>query len=200
MKAGRPPFVVAIGAHSRKVGKTSVVCALIRATPEISWTAVKISSNKRGLGGFSIEEETAARRDRDTGRFLEAGARRAIWIRACDADMAAAAAAVETLAEQGGCLVVESNRIVEHLQPHLFALALDSHTSDFKESAQRVFRRADGYILSRPEPTCSNWPDLPLEELSRKPLYPIAPPDYMPTGLLVQVRRQLTMLGREEAA
>jgi hypothetical protein len=91
-------MILAIGSHSRKIGKTSIVCAIMRGTPEIRWTAVKISSNRRGLSaGFESFEETAAGETCDTGRYLAAGAAEAYWLRATDADMDRAAAFVRAL-------------------------------------------------------------------------------------------------------
>jgi hypothetical protein len=92
-------MIVAIGSHSRKVGKTSIICAMLRGTPEIRWTAVKISSNRRGLSaGFESFKETASGETCDTGRYLAAGAAEAYWLRAADADMDRAASFVRALA------------------------------------------------------------------------------------------------------
>lgn len=182
--------MLAMGAHSRKVGKTALACALLRATPEVHWTAVKISANRRGItDGLAIEEEAIATPERDTGRFLVAGARRSIWIRAADAQMRAAADAVERIAAQGGHVIIESNRIVDWLEPDLCVLALDFSNPDFKESARRLFGRADAFVVSRTDHETSRWPRLRLDTLSQKPVYPIEPPDYAPAGLIADVRR-----------
>ena len=42
--------IVVIGGHSRNIGKTSVVCALIAAMPERRWTAIKITQCKHDKG------------------------------------------------------------------------------------------------------------------------------------------------------
>ena len=194
-------MIIAIGAHSRKVGKTSIICALLRATSEAAWTAVKISANRRGLSKeLAMEEETAVRRDCDTGRFLIAGARRAIWMRADDSQMAHAAAAVQAISAQGGQVIVESNRIVDHLQPDLYALALDFRNPDFKESARRLFHRADAYVHASSGAGNPGWPALPLGELSRKPCYVIEPPDYAPAGLIEDLRKRLAIRSEVAAA
>jgi hypothetical protein len=198
---GEDSMIVAIGAHSRKVGKTSIVCELLRATPEVDWTAVKISANRRGLAaGSAIEEETVAAPSCDTGRFLVAGAKRSIWIRAADSQMRAAAEAVERIVEHGGHTVIESNRIVEWLEPDLYALALDSSNPDFKESARRLFDRADAYIARPRFLRHPRWPHLPLENFSRKPVYEFHPPSYAPAGLIADLRQRLEMDAGEAAA
>ena len=38
--------VVVVGGQSRKVGKTSVVCGLIAALPEMRWTAIKLTQHE----------------------------------------------------------------------------------------------------------------------------------------------------------
>jgi len=88
-------MVVVIGGHTRNIGKTSVVCAVIRALPDWNWTAIKIKryghgicSRHRGLCDcpdpkhpVTVSEENGASPSSDSGRFPAAGAARAFWIR-----------------------------------------------------------------------------------------------------------------------
>ena len=188
-------MIIAIGAHSRKIGKTSIVCSLLRATPETAWTAVKVSSNRRGGSvGLAVYEEDDARLDRDTSRFLAAGAARAVWMRARDEEMAEAAAELRRIESESDAVLVESNRIVEHLDPELCALALDFRVSDFKDSARRLFSRANAYVLAGDGPRPAAWPPLPYGLLRRKPFYRIYAPDYAPAGLIEELRRRLGLL------
>jgi hypothetical protein len=194
-------MIIAIGAHSRKAGKTSIVCSLLRATPEIAWTAVKISSNRCGRpGGLGVYEEDDARLDRDTGRFLGAGAVRAVWIRARDEEMAEAAVDLRRIEAESDAVLVESNRIVEHLDPELYALALDLRVSDFKDSARRLFPRADAYVLTGDGPRPAAWPLLPYGTSRRKPAYRVHPPDYAPAGLIEELRRRFGLLEERAVA
>ena len=41
-------MVVVIGGHTRNIGKTSVVCGVIRALPNWNWTAIKIKQYGHG--------------------------------------------------------------------------------------------------------------------------------------------------------
>ena len=41
--------LIVIGGHSRNVGKTSVVAGLIAATPQLNWTAFKITQYGHGI-------------------------------------------------------------------------------------------------------------------------------------------------------
>ena len=54
--------IVVIGGHSRNIGKTSVVCALISALPARRWTAIKITQFGHGVcsaNGEPCDCETA---------------------------------------------------------------------------------------------------------------------------------------------
>ncbi len=193
-------MIVVIGSHSHKIGKTSIVCAILRGTPEIRWTAVKISSNGRGLSaGFESFEENAPSETCDTGRYLAAGAAEAYWLRASDADMGRAAAFVRALAADGRAMIVESNRIVERVRPDLYALALDYSVDDFKDSARRLFVRADAYLRVRSDIRRPRWDNVPVERLSGCPVYDVAPPDYRPRGFVRDLRARLYLPVAREA-
>lgn len=193
-------MILAIGSHSRKIGKTSIVCAILRGTPEIRWTAVKISSNRRGLApGFQGHEETEPGESCDTGRYLAAGAAEAYWLRAADPEMDRAAAFVRTLAGDGRDLIVESNRIVERIRPDLYALALDYGVDDFKDSARRLFERADAYLRVRSDVGRPRWDNVDVERLSARPVYEVSPPDYRPRGFVRDLRERLGLSVAREA-
>ncbi len=40
--------VIVVGGSGRGAGKTALVCGLIRALPEIPWTAIKVTSHGHG--------------------------------------------------------------------------------------------------------------------------------------------------------
>jgi len=54
--------IVVVGGSGRGVGKTALVCGLIRALPEIPWTAVKITSDAHAVAKPIFEETDEARR------------------------------------------------------------------------------------------------------------------------------------------
>lgn len=197
---GKVRVILAIGSHSRKIGKTSILCAIIRGMPELRWSAVKISSNRTGAsGGFECFEETASSRDRDTGRYLDAGASDAHWLRATDERMESAAAYVQALAGNDRHLIVESNRIVEHVRPDIYALALDFQIRDFKDSTRRLFARADAYLLVQSPATQPQWEDIPVERIRTGLVYEVAPPDYRPRGFISELREGLGLSVAREA-
>ena len=75
--------VIVVGGGGRGAGKTALVCGLMRALPEISWTAVKITTHEHG-NSTPIWEETAPGDTTDTARYLAAGARRALLVTASE--------------------------------------------------------------------------------------------------------------------
>ena len=59
----------------RGAGKTAVGCALMAAMPELSWIAVKVTPHRHGLQD-GLREETELESEKDSGRYLRAGATR----------------------------------------------------------------------------------------------------------------------------
>lgn len=87
--------VIVVGGHTRSIGKTQLVCDIIRAFPRTEWIAGKITQYGHGVCARNGENCDCAptehvcaldwERQFDTGtdsaRFLEAGAKRSFWLR-----------------------------------------------------------------------------------------------------------------------
>jgi hypothetical protein len=129
-------LIVVVGGQSRKAGKTRAVCDIIRATVEAQWTAIKITSHGHGidLNQPTVHEEAVANNETDTGRYLCAGAVRAVWLRARFEDLRHA---LQDRLE--GNIIIESNTVLDILEPDLFVFITDSGITEWKESAQRRF-------------------------------------------------------------
>jgi hypothetical protein len=112
---------IVVGGESRKAGKTTVVCDIVRMFPDAEWTAVKISSHAHGLaeGEWAIEEEREAADTLDTRRYLQAGARRAYWVRG---NWEAALPALRELLAGAPNWIVETTRAAADLEHDLFVL------------------------------------------------------------------------------
>ncbi len=155
---------VVVGGQARDLGKTSVVAGLIGALPQWNWTAVKITQFGPGEaarygGSHSIEEEREPGRGTDSARFLAAGARRALWLRAPAGRLGEAMAAFREAVAGAENLIIESNSILAFLQPDLYLLLLDAGNPDFKPSARNFFERADAYLwLGRDREAPGNKP------------------------------------------
>ena len=107
--------------------------------------------------------------------------------------MAEAARYVERLALEADHMIIESNRIVEHYMPDLYVLALDFAVADFKDSARRLYTRADSYVVSGTPPAHPLWDDISLDQFEQRPVYEIHPPDYRPQNLIREIRTRLRL-------
>ena len=87
--------LVVVGGHTRSIGKTQLVCDVIRAFPRVEWIAGKITQYGHGVCATNGENcdcaptehvcaldwETQADSGTDSARFLAAGAKRSFWLR-----------------------------------------------------------------------------------------------------------------------
>jgi len=87
--------LIVVGGHTRSIGKTQLVCDVIRAFPRTEWIAGKITQYGHGVCArngencdcaptehvCALDWETQADTGTDSARFLEAGAKRSFWLR-----------------------------------------------------------------------------------------------------------------------
>lgn len=199
--------LVAVGGHTRNIGKTSLACGLIAAAPELEWTAVKIAQFGHGICSangkpcgcavddpdhpFSIDEETEAGAHDDTRRMLAAGARRALWVRAPQGGLRQAMPSFREAVAGNPYVLVESNTLLDFCEPDFYAVVLDFRIADFKASCRRHLERADAFAVVQcapdVEPEPWEWFDRSL--LDRKPTFRVAPPDYC-SGALAEAMRE----------
>lgn len=184
--------IVVVGGHSRNVGKTSVVAGLIAALPACHWTALKITQFGHGrcsLNGepcncapvdrcWALTEEKDLSGTSDSSRFLVAGARRAFWVRTEQGRLHEALPAIQRKIAGAENVIIESNSILQFVQPDLYITVLDPATEDFKTSAQKYLGRADAVVLHESDgPT--QWREVNPEAMQRTPVFRIAPPRYV---------------------
>ncbi len=195
--------IVVVGGHTRNIGKTSVVAGLVRALPEMRWTAFKITQFGHGVcsaNGEPCECETAEHtiavseeRDGATGtdsaRYLDAGAVRSFWVRTRQGQLAEAMPRLRKEFEQaqadGSNVIVESNSILRFLKPDVFLTVLDPATKDFKESALRYLDRADAVLLPELEIGRPEWSGVSLKLIEGVPRFQMKLPGYV-TGEIAE--------------
>ena len=87
--------LIVVGGHTRSIGKTQLVCDVIRAFPRTEWIAGKITQYGHGVCAqngencdcaptehvCALDWEARADTGTDSARFLAAGAKRAFWLR-----------------------------------------------------------------------------------------------------------------------
>jgi len=133
-------LIIVVAGQTRKAGKSRAVCDIIAAIPEARWTAVKLTSHEHGadLTKPVVVEEREPHSDTDTGRYLEAGAARAFWVRCRAEDIANVLTPLIP-----GNLIVESNSAVEAIAAHLVVFIAAGDAAEWKPSALRAAALAD---------------------------------------------------------
>ena len=180
--------VLVIAGSGRGAGKTAVGCALIAALPELSWVAVKASPHLHR--DEAAWEEPDPNSDKDTGRYLAAGARRAFLI-LDSPDSETSILDALRLVPRSGSLLVESNRIDGALlaradEPVVSLAVLTGIESDWKASLWVRFETADALVLTGG----LVYEELPAE-LQMKPVFRLIEGQWSSPGLLGFVRARL---------
>lgn len=202
-------MTVVIGGHSRNIGKTSVMAELIRRIRPPDWAAVKITQYGHGVcslhgepcscdpgeHGFVLTEERERKGRGDTRRFLDAGARRSLWLRVRQGQLQRALPALRRALRREERVMIESNSILAHIDPALYLFVLDRSRSDFKASARKYLERADALVTIGPAACNHSWRDVDAGILGRKPAFQLAHPGQLSDELVEFVRQQLALDG-----
>jgi len=198
--------VIVVAGHSRKVGKTSVAAGIIKAFNKLSWTAIKISPHRHGeehaseqLGAdvpFHIYEESGCRGNSDTSRFLAAGALRALWVEARQDCLGYAIKALHPILQSDFFVIIESNAVMEFLDPDLCILVLRYDEEEFKDSAREVLRRADAVMVIGPQHNLPAWWSWVNESLINLPQFFSDDPQILPDAFVKWMETRLLSLER----
>ncbi len=118
------------------------MCEIIAATQHARWTAVKLTAHDHGadLTEPVVVDQQEAGTNKDSARYLAAGAKRALWIRCRPNDIARA---VEPLLQ--GNTIIESNSAVGVI-PADFVVFIRSESSPSKLSAKRASEMAHIHV------------------------------------------------------
>jgi hypothetical protein len=165
--------IIVVGGGGRGAGKTALVCGLMRALPEIAWTAVKITRHEHGhehgheYGKTTpIWEETALGQGTDTARYLAAGARRALLVTASEDGLgpiveqillehSRASGVINIGAKRVGArkaganragIIIESNSVLRHLRPDVCLCAATSPWAEQKASFDLLMEHVDATV------------------------------------------------------
>ncbi len=194
--------LIVVGGQSRKVGKTSVVAGLISALREYKWLAAKITQHGHevcsGDGGpcdcvtvdhvAAITEESDRSGRTDTSRFLVAGASRALWVRTLPGHLAAAMPRLREEMTKARNVILESNSVMQFLEPHLYLVVLNPERKDFKRSSREYLGRADALLMVARQ-------GVSLESVEDKPVFRVEPPEYVCEELVEFVRTRIALRG-----
>lgn len=202
-------MILVVGGHSRNVGKTSVVCSLLRALPG-KWTAIKITQFGHGVCStsgadcecatdpdhpFAITRETHRDSGTDTSRYLEAGATESLWLRTRAGELGFAVPALRRVinraTDRATDVIIESNSVIQYLKPDGYLTVIDPRIEDFKASSRLYLDRADAIVFSAPIENDAR-PNVPNKILARKPHFFLNPGFQIPSDLLAFINNCLT--------
>jgi molybdopterin-guanine dinucleotide biosynthesis protein len=156
------PTIVAVSGFSSNVGKTTLVCELLRHLP--GWEAIKLTrghyrSCGRDPAGCCVSdllrEEAVIRSGRegnyqagkDTGRFWDAGASNVHWVIARDGQVAQGITEALARVKSEG-VIVEGNSFLDHVAADLTIMCARPEGGTIKSSARRALARSDVLFLS----------------------------------------------------
>jgi molybdopterin-guanine dinucleotide biosynthesis protein len=210
--------LIVVGGHTRSIGKTQLVCDVIRAFPRTEWTAGKVTQYGHGVCAqngencdcaptdhvCALDWETRADTGTDSARFLEAGAKQSFWLRTKQGYLAEGLPLLRQALHEIGtqeskekthALIVESNSLMQFVKPSLYFAVIDPLKDDFKESAQMALDRAHALVM-RGEVACDGppaplWMRLPEQLMREKPSVLQREGEKLPEPLWVLVHRIL---------
>jgi hypothetical protein len=200
-------MMLVVGGHSRNIGKTSLAAGLIRRMRDRNWTALKITQYGSGLcahhegdaacgckpedgGEFALTEEYEPGRS-DSGRFLAAGAARSFWLRVPAGELARAGRTLRKILAQSENTIIESNSVLELVQPDLFLMLMDFGCEDFKASSLRYMDRADAFVVVDRGINAPLWDGVAQGLWDDKPRFLAHPPRYVTPELAEFVSAKL---------
>jgi hypothetical protein len=182
---------VIVSGSGRGAGKTAVGCALMAAMPELSWAAVKVTPHRHDVSE-ELWEDLDFRSEKDTGRYLAAGARRAFLVSGAT-DSRAVELVLEARGRASLCdgLLVESNRIAAGMvgrrgEAEVSLAVLAGPETEWKASLLECAGRVDAVVLAnglRPEEFVSPF--------ARKPVFGLAAGEWCVPELVRFVRGRL---------
>jgi len=156
------PAIVAVSGFSSEVGKTTLMCDLLRAFH--GWEAIKVTrGHYRSCGkdpnaccvSDLLSDEPVIRSGReqnyapgkDTGRYWDAGATNVHWVIVTDAQVEQGIKqAVERVAAPG--VFIEGNSILDFIQADFVLMVSRASGGKIKGSARRALSHSSGIDLS----------------------------------------------------
>jgi len=159
------PIVIGIGGYTSNVGKTTLLCELLRAFP--GWEAIKTTrGHYRSCGkdphaccvSHLLAAEPVVRSGReatyafgkDTGRYWDSGAANVHWLIATDDQIEPGIREALSRVKAEGVLV-EGNSFAEFVDVDLFVMVRRGDEAKIKKSAKQVLPRADEIYVSDDE-------------------------------------------------
>ena len=163
------PVVIGVGGFTSDVGKTTLVCELLKAFP--GWEAIKTTrGHYRSCGKdpaaccvshlLSSEPLVRSGRDqtdekgKDTGRYWDAGAANVHWLIATDTQVEKGIKEALGRVNAPG-VFIEGNSFSEFVDTHHFVMVRFTGERKIKTSARRSFKKATAiYVADGTDENC----------------------------------------------
>jgi hypothetical protein len=156
------PVIVGVGGLTSNVGKTTLMCELLRAFP--GWEAIKTTRGHHRSCGKDpaaccvsdlLQDEPVIRSGReltyvpqkDTGLYWDAGAANVHWLIATDSQVKEGIDSVLPLVRSPG-VFIEGNSFTEYVQPDFFIMVARPDLLKIKATAKRAMPRVSALYFS----------------------------------------------------
>ena len=173
------PIIIGIGGFTSNVGKTTLVCDLLKAFP--GWEAIKTTrGHYRSCGkdpkaccvSHLLSEEPLVRSDReqtyetgkDTGRYWDAGASNVHWLICTDNQVEEGIKQALGRVKSAG-VFVEGNSFSEFVSPDHFVMVRQASSDKIKSSARRLMSKATAIYVSETTGEPDNLKTLSVESI-----------------------------------
>lgn len=159
---GHIPKIIAVGGFTSEVGKTTLLCDLLRAFP--GWEAIKTTrGHYRSCGkdpqaccvSHLLEDKPVVRSGwdltysfgKDTGRYWDAGAANVHWVIATDNQVEEGIRTALSRVEAKG-VFIEGNSFTKYIQPDYFLMVARADDLKIKTTARSALNRVSAFYLS----------------------------------------------------
>ena len=156
------PIIVGVGGFTSEVGKTTLLCELLRAFP--GWEAIKTTrGHYRSCGkdphaccvSDLLENEPVIRSGReltysagkDTGRYWDSGASNVHWVIATDSQVETGIKKALGYVQAPG-VFVEGNSFTKFIEPDYFIMVIRPDVLKIKTTAREVGGRVSAFYIS----------------------------------------------------
>ena len=156
------PFIVGVGGFTSNVGKTTLMCDLLRAFP--GWEAIKTTRGHYRSCGKDAEaccvshllgEEPIIRSGRedtyesgkDTGRYWDAGAANVHWLIATESQLEKGISQALSRVRAAG-VFVEGNMFSRFVAPDYFVMVRRKGLNNIKKSAKAMLSHSSALFIS----------------------------------------------------
>ena len=163
---GKHPAIITVTSSSRKAGKSVLASYLVRELG--AEFGLKVSSGSHApTGSLTSDIDIISTPGTDTGKLMEAGARRVLWVHADPGELEARLQRALSMFPDKGLLVVEGNSASAYIEADYTVFLMGVPFEAFKPSALPALQRADLVLVYSSGALLDVEPSLLEKELAR---------------------------------